>query len=130
MTLDSGAKVKVICGKVNLVQGSVRDIVTDPEYLDVTVPPSSAFTRVVKPGHNLFAYVLDGEACFDEQRDAFSREMYGAGGWDTSRRGLFDAEEFWPLKSEGETHGSPPRSTTANRPKRLSPESGPAPSRE
>jgi hypothetical protein len=37
-TLKEGARVKIICGKVNGEQGSVRDIVTDPEYLDVTVP--------------------------------------------------------------------------------------------
>src|SRR5512137_1516103 len=38
ISLKDGVKAKILCGKVNGVQGPVRDIVTDPEYLDITVP--------------------------------------------------------------------------------------------
>ena len=40
-----GTTIKVIAGKVDRTVGSVRDIVTDPEYLDAPVPPHSEFTH-------------------------------------------------------------------------------------
>ena len=36
--MEGGAKVRVICGRINGTRGPVRDIVTDPEYLDVVRP--------------------------------------------------------------------------------------------
>jgi len=57
--------VKIVCGRVNGVQGPVRDIVTDPEYLDVSVPKGAPFTHTVKKGHTVFAYVVEGSARFD-----------------------------------------------------------------
>ncbi|MEI6564050.1 MAG: pirin family protein [bacterium] len=64
--LADGVNVKVICGTVNEVQGPVRDIVTDPEYLDVAMPASSVFKHTVKTGHTVFAYVIEGHACFSD----------------------------------------------------------------
>jgi redox-sensitive bicupin YhaK (pirin superfamily) len=66
---EGGGKVKVISGWVNGVQGPVRDIVTDPEYLDVTVPKGASFRHPVKRGHTVFAYVTSGNAYFDMDRD-------------------------------------------------------------
>ena len=74
VSLDSGAKVKIICGKVNGVSGPVKDIVTDPEYLDVTVPADSSFRHGIKKGHTAFAYVIDGKGYFDENGHLFSSE--------------------------------------------------------
>ncbi|MBI3293015.1 MAG: pirin family protein [Elusimicrobia bacterium] len=56
-----GATVRIICGKVGDTQGPVREIVTDPEYLDVSLPAGKTFTHVVKPGYTVFAYVVEGE---------------------------------------------------------------------
>jgi redox-sensitive bicupin YhaK (pirin superfamily) len=64
VVLKSGAKVRVICGAVGKTRGPVRDIVTDPEYLDVTVPPGTAFRHPTTPGHTVIAYVIDGQGCF------------------------------------------------------------------
>jgi redox-sensitive bicupin YhaK (pirin superfamily) len=75
--LNEGVKVKIICGEVNGVQGPVRDIVIDPEYLDVTVPSGSTFTHPIKLGHTAFAYVIEGKGYFDEERDSFSHEVVG-----------------------------------------------------
>ena len=36
--LATGVLVKVICGEVDGVRGPVRDIVIEPEMLDVSVP--------------------------------------------------------------------------------------------
>jgi redox-sensitive bicupin YhaK (pirin superfamily) len=69
VSMEGGAKVKIVCGRVNGVQGPVRDIVTDPEYLDVSVPKGTQFTHTVKKGHTVFAYVVEGSARFDPGRD-------------------------------------------------------------
>jgi hypothetical protein len=82
VSVEGGAKVKVVCGRVNGVQGPVRDIVTDPEYLDVAVPKGARFTHPVKGGHTVFAYVVEGSAFFDQGRDPYARETlvhYGEG---------------------------------------------------
>ncbi|MCK7518475.1 MAG: pirin family protein [Ignavibacteriales bacterium] len=39
VALPGGVTVRVICGAVGEVRGPVRDIVIDPEYLDVAMPP-------------------------------------------------------------------------------------------
>ncbi len=61
-----GASVRVICGEIGGVRGPVREIVTDPEYLDVSLPAGKTFTHPVKAGHTVFAYVIDGEGYFDQ----------------------------------------------------------------
>jgi redox-sensitive bicupin YhaK (pirin superfamily) len=65
--LDSGAKVKVICGEAGGVVGPVKEIVTDPEYLDVTVPSETLFTHSIKKGYTGFAYVIEGKGHFDKK---------------------------------------------------------------
>jgi len=69
VSMEGGAKVKIVCGRVNGVPGPVRDVVTDPEYLDVSVPKGAQFTHAVKKGHTVFAYVVEGSARFDPGRD-------------------------------------------------------------
>ncbi len=81
-----GASVRVISGEVAGVQGPVRDIVTDPEFLDVSLPAGKSFLHQVKEGHTVFAYVVEGEGYFDESRDAFARQDVGANYFDMSRQ--------------------------------------------
>ena len=81
-----GAVVRVICGEVAGVQGPVREIVTDPEYLDVSLSIGQAFTHPVKPGHTVFAYVIEGEGHFDQSRDSFAREATGVNYFDMSQQ--------------------------------------------
>ena len=85
VAVSGGASVKVIAGQVNGTQGPVRDIVTDPEYLDVTLPAHAEFTRATTPGHTVFAYVTDGRACFCQEKNPFSYEMQGANYFDLQR---------------------------------------------
>jgi len=72
--MEGGALVKIVSGRVNNVQGPVRDIVTDPEYLDVAVPAGGRFTHPVKKGHTVFAYVIEGSATFGTERES----LYGS----------------------------------------------------
>ncbi len=69
--LENGVKIKIICGKVGDQQGPVKDVVIDPEYLDITVPAKSEFAHETKRGHAVFAYVIEGKARFDKRKGAF-----------------------------------------------------------
>ena len=70
ISLDNNTiNVKVICGETNGIKGPVQDIVTDPEYLDISMRPNSNFTHILKKGYNAFAYVIEGEGFFDDKRE-------------------------------------------------------------
>ena len=75
--LENGARVRAICGQVVDRKGPVHDIITDPEYLDVTVPPGSEFIHPTKRGHTVFAYVIGGKGCFCNEKKPFSYEIEG-----------------------------------------------------
>ena len=77
VTLEGSVRAKVICGEVGGVRGPVSDVVVDPAYLDVTVPPETIFTHPIKLGHKVFAYVVDGEGYFDPDRNAYSHQVVG-----------------------------------------------------
>jgi hypothetical protein len=65
VTLSDGIAIKIIAGEVNGVSGPVKDIVIDPEYLDITVPQNRSFTHPVKTGYQVFVYVIEGSAGFE-----------------------------------------------------------------
>ncbi len=85
ISLENGVRVKIICGKINGTKGPVQDIVTNPEYLDVTVPAGASFVHPVKRGRNVFAYVIEGEGYFDPGRDAYGHEVVGKNYFDMKR---------------------------------------------
>ncbi len=66
--LKNGGEIRVICGEVEGKKGPVQDIVTDPQYLDVTVPRDSDFIHTVKRGHTAFAYIFEGSGRFDDPK--------------------------------------------------------------
>jgi redox-sensitive bicupin YhaK (pirin superfamily) len=66
--LESGARVRVIAGKFKGIAGPVKDIISDPEYLDITVPKGVTFEHIIKSGYTVFAYVFEGGGFFDPSR--------------------------------------------------------------
>ena len=62
--IENTAKIRIICGKFGEVVGPVADVVIEPEYLDIAVPPKSEFIHPTRPGHTVFAYVIDGVGNF------------------------------------------------------------------
>jgi redox-sensitive bicupin YhaK (pirin superfamily) len=69
ISLNNGnIRVKIVCGEILGTKGPVKDIITDPEYLDVSVNPNSEFRHHIKNGHNVFAYIIDGEGFFDDSK--------------------------------------------------------------
>lgn len=65
ISVDDRIEVKIISGEVHGTRGPVQDIVTDPLYLDITMPPNTVFDLPIKEGHNTFAYIFQGEGFFD-----------------------------------------------------------------
>ena len=72
--IKDGSKIRVIAGEVNGVSGPVKEIVADPIYLDVFVPPNTLYSQTIANGHAAIAYVFEGEGVFganeDEQQTA------------------------------------------------------------
>lgn len=75
VTLENGVKIRVISGKVGSIEGPVRDIVIEPEYLDIYIPAKSQYIHPTKRGHTVFAYIISGKGRFSdgaENNDASS----------------------------------------------------------
>jgi redox-sensitive bicupin YhaK (pirin superfamily) len=101
-TLDrDGALIRIIAGRVDDVQGPVRDIVTEPEYLDVTVRAEGRFRHPVPAGHTVFAYVVEGQGYFDCERDPYEREQIGVNYFDMERRCICETNTLVQYERDG-----------------------------
>jgi redox-sensitive bicupin YhaK (pirin superfamily) len=85
VSAGNGVTIRVICGEVEGTQGPVRDILTDPEYLDLTVPAGTEFTHPTQPGHTVCAYVIEGKARFCQEKNPFDYEVEGVNYFDLQR---------------------------------------------
>lgn len=81
----NGVAIRIICGKVDGEQGAVRDIVTDPEYLDITIPANTEFIHPTKSGHTVFVYIIEGKARFCRERNPYAYEVEGINYFDLER---------------------------------------------
>lgn len=64
VSTKNGVEIRIISGKVGETQGPVQDIITDPAYLDVSMPPETEYIHPTHPGDTVFAYVIAGKARF------------------------------------------------------------------
>jgi len=55
-----GVKIKVIAGRVDGVEGPVRDLAIDIEYFDVDLTAGSTFEHKTRRNNTVFAYVVVG----------------------------------------------------------------------
>jgi redox-sensitive bicupin YhaK (pirin superfamily) len=82
VVLENGVTIKIICGSVDGKQGPVKDIVIDPEYLDVSVPAGTTFSHKTKRGRTVFAYVIGGKGYFCPDKKPFAHEVEGSNYFD------------------------------------------------
>lgn len=75
--LPNGTTIRIISGVFNDIKGPVQDIVIEPEYMDIELPPGKSLTHMVKSNHTVLAYVIDGEAFFDQIRTPFAHDAAG-----------------------------------------------------
>jgi len=64
VTDDDGTRVRVICGEFWGASGPVDGIASEPQYLDVWVPPRASKVLPVETTRHAFAYVFEGTARF------------------------------------------------------------------
>jgi redox-sensitive bicupin YhaK (pirin superfamily) len=62
-------EVKIVCGEYKGIKGPVQDIITQPQYYDVSMSPNSEFIHHFSKGHTVFAYIFEGKGYFDENKD-------------------------------------------------------------
>jgi redox-sensitive bicupin YhaK (pirin superfamily) len=60
MVQKDGLKIKVIAGKVDGIQGPVRDLAIDIEYFDIELAPGKAFEHATAKDDTVFSYVVEG----------------------------------------------------------------------
>jgi redox-sensitive bicupin YhaK (pirin superfamily) len=103
VTRRDGAVIRVIAGTAHGAQGPVRDVVTEPQYLDITVHAQSRFEHPVPSGHTVLAYVIDGQGYFDPSRDAYDHEQIGVNYFDMERRCVCETNTLVQYDREGDT---------------------------
>jgi redox-sensitive bicupin YhaK (pirin superfamily) len=86
----TGVTIRVIAGSVNGTAGPVRDIVTDPEYIDVTIAAGVDFSHDIPAGRNAFAYCIDGKAVFCRAENPFGYAFEGSGYCDMPKTRFVD----------------------------------------
>jgi len=64
MVEKEGAKIRMVAGEVEGVQGPVTEIAANPVYIDVELDFGSNFSYSIPRGHTAVAYVFEGEAAF------------------------------------------------------------------
>ena len=78
-----GVSIRIICGKVGKVSGPVHDISTDPEYLDVTLPPETTWSHPTPADYTTVAYVFAGGGFFSPEAEEMAEDttlvLFGPG---------------------------------------------------
>ena len=69
-----GAHIKVIAGELQGTRGAVGDIIIDPTYLDVNMPPGASLVLPVKEDHTAFAFIVEGEGFFGNEAQPVSAD--------------------------------------------------------
>ena len=62
---DDGSQIKIIAGDYRGYKGPVCDISTDPQFLDIFVPPNTLKIIPISVDKNSLAYIFEGSAKFD-----------------------------------------------------------------
>jgi len=64
---SGNCSVRVICGNFDSTAGPVKDIITDPVFLDVSVSAAGEFMLPTPADDNVFCYVIEGDGYFGEE---------------------------------------------------------------
>lgn len=70
-------EVKVIAGIYKKIKGPVKDIICEPEYLDIKIPAEQSFKYFLRQDHTAFVYILSGEGYFDSQKEKLRSGQLG-----------------------------------------------------
>ena len=73
----NGIEIKVIAGIYKDVRGPVKEIICDPQYLDIWIPPKKVFNLKQKRENTVFAYIIGGEGYFDTTQKKLEEGQLG-----------------------------------------------------
>ncbi len=73
----NGIEIKVIAGIYKDVRGPVKEIICDPLYLDIWIPPKKVFNLKQKRENTVFAYIISGEGYFDSTQKKLKEGQLG-----------------------------------------------------
>src|SRR6267143_1766234 len=69
VTDEDGTRVRGVCGEFWGKKGPVEGVAADPQYLDISVPPSQRKRLKIETTRNAFAYVFAGSGTFRDASD-------------------------------------------------------------
>ena len=84
--LGQGVMAKIICGQIGNIKGPVQDIRIEPEYLDISMEPKARYIHKTSPSHTVFAYVIDGDGIFCDEKKPYSYDVEGENYFDFTRK--------------------------------------------
>lgn len=61
----NGVSIKIIAGKIDDIEGPVKDIVIQPEYFDVSMPANTEWVHDIPTDITSFLYIFEGTAQCD-----------------------------------------------------------------
>lgn len=67
--LSNQVEIKIICGQINEHKGPVKDIIIEPEYLDISVPAHTNYIHPAKRENTAIIYVISGSANFEYESE-------------------------------------------------------------
>jgi redox-sensitive bicupin YhaK (pirin superfamily) len=75
------ARVRLVAGELDGVQGPVTEIAARPIYIDVNLGPQAEFVQPIPVGHTALAYIFEGAGIFgDEQITAVKMAVFSEAG--------------------------------------------------
>ncbi len=79
---ENKIRIKIICGKIGKTIGPVKEIVIDPQYLDIQMPGDTRFIHPIPAGYTAFAYIFSGKGLFDLTKNPFTYDRRGSNYFD------------------------------------------------
>ncbi len=71
---EDGTQVRVLAGHYKETEGPVKEIITEPHYLDVEIPPGVTFKHGVNDGYTVFAYIFEGKGRFTPNSQEYTKQ--------------------------------------------------------
>lgn len=68
VTRADGSRLRMVAGTLAGVTGPVADIVTQPLFVDVSLPAGAVFAEELPAGHTAFVYIFEGAAKVADSR--------------------------------------------------------------
>ena len=79
---ENGVEIRVICGRAGDISGPVTDVVIEPEYLDIAVPPDTEYIHEAPREKNVMVYIFEGSADFCAAEKGFMPDIPGGNYFD------------------------------------------------